>query len=568
MTLRRTQVVIALLPSGVRGATIAAGGEIVRADRIPLPTGAFETAWLQGLRPLDEPLRMLRESLGVQPGARTIIAYSSPSLLADIFVSPTVGPNAVRAAELSLRQNIAGDAAEWETQTATWASGEAAAGAQQHLLTAADRRSAIDAMGAWLRRANMTPVGCVPIKLAVADAALRASGRVTSDSSDSKAPVMYLGEHTSVLLRSSGSGLEFVRAIDIGYALLAEAVARGAAGAGVTLPSGAHASRLLFAHGIPKKGQTIDPALGLRAEAVLPLLQSAVQRFGVEARQTLRFALPEGELHRTSIRLMGPGATIRGLASALTAYLDVPVDAVDEARGDTDLEDPLGDLADAISMRQVIGAFVPACQREQTGAKQTRVATLCGAAMAIAMLGAGYWATLKAEHALLAQESEQAPAVEAMNARAQAAALDGELSAEMSRVAKDLNEALGKRPIWAQTLASLSTLTGGSITLAEITGGYPPEQRGNAVLTLRGMASPGADTHSSDELAAFVERIADQKQVINAGLTSTRAMHDGAGVERTQFVVAVTLKSSPVMIPDVGVVTAVSDASADAGRTR
>jgi len=85
--------------------------------------------------------------------------------------------------------------------------------------------------------------------------------------------------------------------------------------------------------------------------------------------------------------------------------------------------------------------------------------------------------------------------------------------------------------------------------------------------TIRGTAAPGKETHSADELAAFVERLAAQKHVVNAGLTSTRALHDGAGVERTQFVVAVTLRSNPVMVRDVGVVAAVSDASADAGRT-
>lgn len=568
MTLRRTQVVIALLPSGLRGATIAAGGEVVRADRIPLQPGAFDAAWQQGLRPLDEALRMLRESLGIQPGARTVIAYSSPSLLADVFASPTSGQTAVRAAELSLRQNIAGDSDEWETKTAMWAGGEGADGAQQHLLTAADRRAAIDAMGAWLRRAKMTPIGCVPIKLAVADAALRATGRVVPDSGDANAPVMYVGEHTTILLRASAKGLDFVRAIDIGYALLAEAMARGATGAGVTLPSGTHASRLLFAHGIPRKGETIDPGLGLRAEAVLPLLQSAVQRFGVEARQTLRFALPEGELHRTSIRLMGPGSTIRGLATALTAYLDVPVDTVGDERIDTDLEDPLGDLADAIAMRQVISAFIPACQREETGARRGRVATLCGGALAVAMLGVGYWGTVEAEQMLNAREAEQAPAVRSMSERADAAARSNALSREMSRVARDLDESLGKRPIWAQALASLSTVTGGTITLAEIAGGYPPEQKGNAVLTIRGTASPGKETSSSDELADFVRRISGQAQVVNAGLTSTRALHDGAGVERTQFVVAVTLRSNPVMVPEVGVVATVSDASSNPGSTR
>ena len=567
MTLRRAQVVIALLPSGLRGATIAAGGEVVRADRIPLAPGAFEGAWQQGLRPLDEALRMLRESLGVQAGARTMVAYSSPSLLADVFASPTNGPTATRAAELSLRQNIAGDVGEWDTQTATWTNGEAADGTHQHLLTAADRRSAIDAMGSWLRRAKMTPIGCVPIKLAVADAALRASGTIVPDSGDASAPVMYVGEHTTILLRSSGKGLDFVRAIDIGYAMLIEAMVRGATGAGVTMPTGTHASRLLFAHGIPKKGETIDPGLGLRAEAVLPLLQAAVQRFGVEARQTLRFALPEGELHRTSIRLMGPGAAIRGLAPALTAYLDVPVDAADNVRANADLEDPLGDLADAITMRHVLGVFIPSCQREETGALRGRVATLCGGAIAVAMLGAGYWGAVEAEQALLTREGQQAPAVQALNERADAAALGEALSADMSRVARDLDEALGKRPIWAQSLASVSTLTGGAITLAEITGGYPPEQRGNAVLTIRGTAAPGKETQSADELAAFVERLAAQKHVVNAGLTSTRALHDGAGVERTQFVVAVTLRSNPVMVRDVGVVAAVSDASADAGRT-
>lgn len=568
MTLRRTQVVIALMPSGVRGATISAGGDVVRADRIPLAPGAFENAWLQGLRPLDEALRILRESLGVQPGARAMIAYSSPTLLADVFASPASGQTAVRAAELSLRQNIAGEVGEWDTQTSAWASGDAPNGAQQHLLTAADRRSAIDAMGAWLRRAKMTPIGCVPMKLAVADAAFRATGRIVPESGDASAPVMYVGEHTTMLLRSSGKGLDFVRAIDIGYALLIEAMARGAAGAGIAMPSGAHASRLLFAHGIPKKGQTLDPALGLRAEAVLPLLQSAVQRFGVEARQTLRFALPEGEMHRTSIRLMGPGATIRGFASALTAYLDVPVDATDEDRANTDIEDPLGDLADAISMRHVIGAFVPTCHREETGAARSRVATLCGAALAIATLGVGYWTTAQAERVLLAREAEQTPAVKSLNDRAHAAAMDHTLAADMSRVAKDLNEVLGRRPVWAQALAGVSTVTGSTITLAEITGSYPPEQKGNAVLTLRGMASPNKEAHSSDELAAFVERIAKQPQVISAGLTSTRALHDGAGLERTQFVVAVTLRSNPVLVPDVGAVAVVSDASSDTGRAR
>lgn len=558
MTLRRPQVVIALMPSGLRGATVAAGGEVIRADRIPLAPGLFENAWQQGLRPLDESLRMLRESLGVQPGARTLAAYTSPSLLADVFASPTSGQTAVRAAELSLRQNIAGDPGEWTTHTAMWATGGGGGGQHQHLLTAADRCSMVDAMGSWLRRAKMTPIGCIPLKLAVADAALQASGSVSNNSGDADAPVMYVGEHTTVLLRVGANGLDFVRAIDIGYALLIEAIARGAASAGVTLPSGTHASRLLFANGIPRKGETIDPALGLRAEAVLPLLQSAVQRFGVEARQTLRFALAEGELLRTSIRLLGPGSTIRGLASALTAYLDVPVDASTEDRANTDLEDPLGDLADAIAMRPVMQPFIPACQREEMGARRGRLATLCGGAAAIAMMGAGYWSTLKAEHLLLAREAQQAPAVRAMDQRADAAGKSEALTSEMSRVARDLDDALGRRPLWAQSLAALSNITGSSITLAEITGGYPPEQRGNAVLTLRGVASPGPESQSADELAGFVDRLSKQPNVLNAGLTSTRATQDPGGVERTQFVVAVTLRSDPVMVRDVGVVASVS----------
>ena len=568
MTLSRAQVVIALMPSGLRGATIATGGEVIRADRVPLAPGAWEAAWQQNLRPLDEPMRRLCETLGVQAGARAIVAYTGPSLLADVFASPTKGETALRAATLSLRQNFSNDDEEWETIASPWVAGPGGEGAHEHLLTAAERRASIDEMGAWVRRAGMSPLGCVPIKLAVADAALRSCREVSSSSGDVDAPVMYVGEHTTVLLRQNAKGLDFVRAIDIGYALLIEAISRGATGAGIQLPTQLYPSRILFGNGIPKKGETLDPALGLRAEAVLPLLQSAIQRFGVEARQTLRFALADGELHRTSIRLVGPGASIRGLAAALTAYLDVPVDATGGDRGDADIEDPLGDLADAIAMRDVIPPFISSCRREELGARRGRIATLCGGALALGIIALSYMGAMKKQETLAAREREQVPAVQALDERIDAAAKGEKLEDEMSRVARDLNDALGKRASWAGALASVSRLTGGTIFLAEITGAYPPEQSGNAVLTLRGTASPGQSSHSTDELAAFVERVSREQRVLNAGLTSTRAVQDASGVERTQFVVAVTLKSGPVMIPEVGVVTAVDVSEGGVGSMR
>ncbi len=587
----KTPVVIALLPSGLRAATIAAGGEVIRSNRIAFPPGFFDTVWTDGFRVLDQPLRELIASLGITQGTRVTLSYVGSKLLADAFASPARGTTALHAGTLALRETISGKAEGWtmrvcpwienpanlrdqlkvasqlavdqtDTATASQFTGEARVIAS-HIFASAEQQATIDAIGMWLRRSGLVPVAIVPSKLAVMDAALQAALAASQrHSGTSVLPVLYLGEHAMVLIGVTQQRVEFVRAIDIGYSLLVEAMIRGATASGVVLPNLEHASKLLFACGIPKRGDMLDPSITFRADAFLPLMQAVVQRFCVETRQTLRFTIPESELHRVSIVLTGPGARIRGLDNVLTSHLDMPVDVGDKSLQTSDVEEPLGDMADLLRMRSRFTPFLPQCEQHARGNRRARVATLCGGALGLSAVLFGIFGSNQSRATVDRIETEQLPKVVELQEQAASSIEADTLALDLSRVAAEINEDLGMRPAWASKLRALSFASGEHIAILEILGGYSNEQAKSAVITIRGMASTNPASITDDQLSAFINRLAVLPGVASARLTSTRVLRDGSNVERTQFVIALALQTTPPLIDGVGVAVEIATESA------
>lgn len=535
--LQRDPILISLSPTSLRIGVLV-GNQVARVERV-IVDAKSEEVWKAGLRSLDEPLRAALNELNARPGTPALVIYHGPRSVAEVFSVPGSGSAAASAVELYLHQNLPNAASNWLTKYHLIADGTsepdeqigglpAASGVRSTALTYADSADDADVLAGWVRRAGLEVQGVLPAKAAMLLAGLRVPEVCKLDQADA-APRVYihLGEHAMTLTAWKGKRLLLARCAEVGYALLVDAILRSAQlipkSEGYTRD---HATRTLFAGGLPQRGQIVDHALHLTGEAVLPLMQPAMQRYVVETRQTLRFGMLESDAMRASVQLIGPGAGIPGLGDALGAALDLQVQVSEDAAkpGESIGEEHVGDLTLAVELRSEEGWFVPGSVRVQRTTRRMARSVRAGAAVAILTLGAFAGKAYMGERTLR-------PAI--ANLQAQADAIDAEVKATtaVQQKARDLEsimsiseQAIGTRTNWRAAMGMLSRAMPKGVELLEISGDFrSADTAGQPALSIRGRTNAGPQDHVSKLLDA----ISSNPIVASARVVSSRAGADG-----------------------------------------
>ena len=554
--LKRDPILISLSPSSLRIAVLARG-EVARVERVVLEGFNPDEAWAAGLRPLDDILRKALGSLGIGPGTPAKITYTSPRLMSEVFVAPATGAAAVEAARMHLRQSLPDGAAGWSTSVLPMLEVQDGASARrQVMLLTADLEEYLNVLAEWGGRCGLNVTSVAPAKGILLEHAV-----LGAKASDAPSVRIYLDEHTMTLCGWSGGQLAFARCADVGYAILIDAMyraARGHSGEDVTRE---YATRLLFAVGMPSRGQVLDPAKKLPAEAVLPLMQPALQRCVIEVRQTLRFGLTEQDMIRAVVSLAGPGTAIPGIGEAMSGHLELPIEVVERKKGGPAsgaAEDEVGDLAIAAARLGSALWVVPPRQLERARTRSLTVAVRAGALVGLLTLGALWGGTHRAR-ALVEQElgvlGPQAELIE--HTRAQRAQMSRDVGrlAQASAVA---DAALGRRTSWLSALALATQPADSPVQILGVEGASPRDAGAAPIFTIHARVdSPPAQPdvpegqHPADPVSAFVQVLTASPVVQSARVVSASAGEAGTG---SQVVVEVQLKHVPASLPLLGAV--------------
>ncbi|CAG1008078.1 hypothetical protein PHYC_03516 [Phycisphaerales bacterium] len=546
-------ILIGLSSTSLRVARMSAGRP-THVERVPLDPADWAESWQKGLRPLEQALSGALAAAGVRPGARTRVVYNAPETVVDFCTVPVTGRPALQAARLMLRETLS-DASIRLTALDVLAEDRAVGGespepSRTHVLLAAESASHAETLGAWIARAGLQVESLVPARAVVAHAALAACRGLPADGARA---VVWLDDHSTILVARCNDRIQFIRSIDLGYASLAESVVRGSAAAGKPMDRSA-AYRSLFTLGTPRRGQVIDPATGLKGEHLLPFMQSVLQRYLVETKQTLRFGLPESELARVNVHLTGPGANIPGVGEMFAGDLDWAVTRPDVAPTE-DLEHPTfndvaGELTHASGRAVARAALLPPTETARRADRGLARSVAVGAVLALTLVGVMYAQARRKIDVIEQRFAALEPRSAAVRAERDLRDHAASLAAELTGATRDTLAGLPPRPDWKAVLADLSHLTGAQVELAELSAVSGKDATAPSVLTVRGIAWPGeAFRQSDDALAAFLDRLSKSPLVQSARIVSTRSER-ADGREVKQFTITAQVQTLPTSIPE------------------
>lgn len=564
--LARDPILVSLSPSAVRVGVVVRG-ELARVERLVLDPDGFEDLWRQELRPLDDVLRAACTAAKVRGRSPSLILYHGQYSVAEVFSAPTTGGAALQAADLYLQQMLPAVRNGWvtgrhvsheqddtgELLPSTEPAGKSK-GKRTLMLTAADTCDATDILANWARRSGLLAQGVLATKAAMLQCALHDEERKAQRGVRVH---LHLGEHAMTLSGWVDGRLAFARCAEVGYALLSDAVYRSRRSARDGDLTREDATRVLFSSGVPKLGQVMDAKRQLRAEAVLPLIQPALQRYMIELRQTLRFGMLESDLARASIVLAGPGAGVPHLAQTLSDAIEMPVERHGGESRSLDVgvaEDSVGDLGLALALRGKDVWMLPPSVRAARTTRSLDLAVRGGALAAMVTLGA----IAGINYAGAAHTQEQ---IESLKPRAEAITelRDARRQAEVRGVeAAQLRELLrtnlGSRPSWQGVLTLLADAPLMGVEIEEIGGASEGDATGAPTVLVHGRApweTPTDDSKSQgeDPVAKFVSKLATCPLVKSARVVSTFA--DGPSQDVRRFVVAIELHSLEARPPSL-----------------
>ncbi|MDX2147126.1 MAG: hypothetical protein SFZ23_06345 [Planctomycetota bacterium] len=345
--------------SEVRRGRVAQTAE-VRLDRSAWPTDA-----LAALASLQRPLEEVVDRLGVR-GQRVSVVYELPG--AGVAASSYASNVPVEQAKASACLTLASVGAE-EAGLASDASvmARSSGSGRYHVLAIVDRRDRLEALATLISSVGLRARGFIPFEaLRLFQAVQQSTGSDAAREGETlQTPpglVLSIGENASSLAVAPGGELLLARDVPLGFESFVDAIERTIRGRDMGERTGDRVAEreamreLLVRVGIPDPRQPIPGFEGLTGAAILPAIQPLLQRLSVEIKQSLRYAsgsalsagqggagaganqLPPAPVAtplepasssspRVRLRVSGQGASIPGLAAALSQLSGVGLDA-------------------------------------------------------------------------------------------------------------------------------------------------------------------------------------------------------------------------------------------------
>jgi len=341
----------------------------------------------------------LKATVIYQSAASSVLATSAPSSLGPADVEEAARLAIAGVADFSIEgAPLAMSALLTDHPVA----GSAHSMRQSHSLSATERTETIEAIGDWVVHAGLRFAGAVPAGAVAMHAAVMAAWSIGGRSRD-HAAVLWIGEHGSGLACVTGGSVRFVRHFGVGIESLVGALCQPLRGRDEQAPEllldRTTARALLADVGVPAPDHPLPGLPGYTGAAVLPVIQPALQRITIEAKQSLRFGIPEQERTSIKMQIVGPGANIPGLAEWVTRQCNlerVETSAQTRANGPGDLSSTCGAIAGVIAAGHDIPILVPEQLARQRVRGRARMALAVGVALAGGWIGSD-WYSARAE---------------------------------------------------------------------------------------------------------------------------------------------------------------------------
>lgn len=518
------------------------------ADRQPLDPETAAGAWARQLRRSVPALKRNIDELNAS-GAVATVLYRSPAQSVDVasFAVKTAG-DAADAARLEASDAVNFSSMAAVVRTAPLGRDADTETRQHHVLAAADRDDALEAIAELVEACDLKLDVIVPVDGPVMGAVIQRALEATKRGYG----VLYVGERSSFFAVSSGGVLRFARRIGLGLTTLVTGLTRPIrAGSGDAIELTEQQARTIVeTYGIPSGDGVVCTEPELTGWQVMPAMQSALQRFVVELRQTLRFGVDEAERQALSIEVVGPGAAVKGLPEVIASELEITVEA-STSDASQDLSDPWdrgSELHLATSSPRLLRSIglVPVRIANQRAATTLRRWLWSGAAAAACILFAESTRLgmqiedREREAKALRSNIQDLEALAETSTRLQATLVS------MTSLQQLVYEEAGLSTAWRATMAELAAVTPNEVRLSDMN-----FRRTNGAMI--GTVS-GTIVGSDTVLRSFVDDIASSAMFQNVELGLVRRDESSGGDVR-QFDATFRL----VQVPRQDVVTHVEE---------
>jgi len=521
-----------ILQNGFIEGAVVSSGRVLRASRAESGVPRLDELWGTDLAALDQPVAQIVRTLGVAPGTPTVVVYTSPKTIVEVFSVPARGAEALKAGSLALAEML-GVTADYSASTvmSIWES-RSRTEPRSMVLAAGEPDTTPETICSLLERAGLLPRRLVPMRAA----SILSSWESSKRSGAQSAILVDIGSDHTTMLGVVAGELRLVRQVAIGYDLCVDAYERAIRATRTESeppPARSEAARAFWTHGVPGRATSVDGRRTMGAD-VLPILQPIMQRTSIEIKQTLRFGLETDD--RVAVRLVGPAASVPSLAGVLSDNADC---AIETLRPDAQSSPPTepGSLVQTLSAGLECRInLLPRALRERTAQKVFRRMALVGAGVAVIAvaleMGVVGRSAAEARADLEAARPEAAVLRRQVETRSDVARLTDALVQTEARVAS----LVGERVDWHGVLAMIAQTTGDDVRLSDIACAYDGSR---PAVTLRGFAD--ATTPTVDSLRAFVDRLAENALVDGVTLGATRLQDvDGEAVRSFSVVVHLT----------------------------
>lgn len=589
--LARSSTIVEITPTRLELAVVSGSSvQQRRVERYNPP--APGTDWAETLRTRHATLQGWVSELGLRGSPATVL-FTSPTAVASLPACPAAAGAAgiQRAAVLALAESAGYPIADNPVSTAILFTdaraiekpGQAGAGGaggaggapqkMAHTLCAVETDANCSLLSNWIASCGLTPARLLPATAAPIARLVERTARKSKAAGDTLHSTLWFGEHESFFIVGDNAGIVLFRALSVGIENIVEALLRpitprsGESGGPDATPrepitiDRAAARTLLDRSGVPLPADVIDERNGFTGASVLPLMNSVLQRFSVEIKQSLRFGLSDKQRAAVAVTVDGPGARLPRIDAALSQLCGVAVSVPQRetpAPAGERSSSTCGNIDAVIQTPAPAITLLPAATQQAQIKTRARRSLWTGVAVSAAMVAAyGGWvytelsASLaradalraQAEHATRADEAERAAS--AASARAKAA------NAYVSR-------AVGSSPDVAAVLALLGDATDAKTSLESVD---IREAETGWVCHINGLMQAGDDKAFADAVKTYTENLARSPLVagVKLGAAARTKMGD---IEAHRFDLTIELVEVPYTAVAPQALTAVDKGAA------
>lgn len=509
-----SRFIISLSPSHLSAIAVRRG-RVQQAEVTRLNPNEWQAHWADGLMCLDQPLRQILSRFSSLPRHGVTLIYQSPTLTTQVTTAEQGGAYARETARSKIRETVGVDA----TLCVCELGQGHAAGTKNIMLAYSDRDETLRAFYAWLNRCGIRVSGMIPSSVI---SVLCASDQAIQDSGESA--MFYLDKHSSVISYADHDGnLSLVRPADIGFESLTDAykqVLREYAeqnGEATDHTFDLEAQEYLFEHGIPFQPKQCN-GIELRS-SMLPRMAPALQRIGIDLKQTIRFGIKD-PLTVKNLIILGPGGAIPMITRAIGDHLDLHVHSF----AGCDQYDPAcagspGSTEYAfIKMSSAVPPLLPRIADEERSRGHLKKAMAVGVALAGLVMGGQYMLATREVQRIEVSMRADAPRFDQVSAFENASVEVSQTQSMLGQIANLVSTHSTVSACWEHPLAKLGEITGNGIRIQEMRGQFDD---GEPVLKLNGYSVATNDKLPGQVLDDFVADLESIPRVQSVQLGAT-----------------------------------------------